>query len=289
MRPDSRTSLTGLAAALRSAQKRKERAPEGDWVIVREALRRHAHAQRCGSYVDDVVQDAVIAVLRRAPFVGKLDGQAGAYLRPIVYHAYLEIVDPSRRLDPMRHLDHGASDGLHPLDREGESDEDVDVLKHPQGPELVAAQLERLHAYIDEVVDDAMLSAVDHDSALRKARARVMARVDRIGNAEIAERLGVPDTKPDTVAQWTRRGRAWIEKALDRWQSDATEDERLVVVSLRGDLLSERADAGKSRPARRASTGGKAKPARKKKAARKKPSKKKKATKKPPTKRGGPR
>lgn len=252
---------TGLAEALRAVLgARDSRHLTREWAIVLAALKHQARMRGAGDLAGDVVQTAALRILRaRTPFEGREDGRAFKYLGTLVRRATLDRVDRTRRRDPLDHIASPAGDDERdPIDRVPAPDSDParSIVASTAWKQLV----DRLLGYVDETIEAADLTPAKRESAWLHANATVLAILGKQGAREIARTLDVPEASDAAIYKWTERGRAWIERALDRWRNQTMDDEMdaPVVAELSAQLLRRRKDAGRDRPQRRRK--GRAKP-----------------------------
>lgn len=242
----------GLAEALRAVLGvQYERGLSREWAIVRRALTHQARLQRVGQVTDDVVQVASYRILRsRNPFDGTEDRQAFKFLERVVHRVYLDMVDVTRRNDPMDYLMRpGGYDDRDPLDRVAAPD--VDVTRSADAPAALEEVIDRLRDYVDDAIEAKDLRPLLRVSAQLHASATILAVLGKLGAREIARALGEPDANNARIYKWTERGRATIIEALDLWAKAGDEDDKMLLAELREQFLKRRKDAGRARPQRR--------------------------------------
>jgi DNA-directed RNA polymerase specialized sigma24 family protein len=254
-------SHTGLAAALRAVfGARDSRRMAREWEIIVAALKQHARMRRTGDHAAEVVQLAVVKLLRaRWPFEGEADPAAFAYLGTIVRREYLGIVDRTRRRDPLDFaVSPGGNDEYDPIERLAAPE--LDATRGDDAPAALQEAIDRLRGHVDQVIEEAGLAALRREGEWLHANATILAVLAKAGARAIAEALGVPGVSDAAIYKWTERGRPWVERALDRWEGeilDGEDDgERAVTAELRAQVTKRRGDAGRARPARRKKESG---------------------------------
>lgn len=240
----------GLAGALKSFQtapdlNRQQAAVD----MVLAALRQHVRMRRCGQHADDVLQSAVVSIMRAAtPFRESADGQAFAYLGTVVYRALLDRVGKRARTDPLMHAVSSYDDSERSaLDTVAAPE--LDPARSPDAPLALEGAIDRLRGYLDEAIDEAALTAARRHKAWLQGNASICANIGGQGADAIAQSLGVQASE-SCVWKWTERGRSRVLEALDRWIQECPEDQ-ILVAELRGRFEKRRKDAGKARLRRR--------------------------------------
>lgn len=245
---------TGLAEALHAVLGAKDtRRLTREWEIVLRALTHQARMQGAGDLVRDVVQTAAVRIMRaRKPFEATEDGRAFKYLGTIVWRVYIDMVDRTRRRDPMDFIAlPGGDDDRDPIDRVAAPE--PDPARSADAPALWEDTIDRLRGYVDLVIEAEKASPTERVIAGLQASATILAVLGKQGAREIARVLDVPEKSDDAIYKWTERGRPRVERALDRWQREAEgeETDMRVIAELRALLLKRRRDAGRARPQRR--------------------------------------
>ncbi|KAF0168591.1 MAG: hypothetical protein FD160_3984, partial [Caulobacteraceae bacterium] len=223
-----------------------------EWEIVLAALKHQARMQGAGDLSRDVVQTAAMRILRaHQPFEGAEDGRAFKYLGTVVRRAYIDMVDRSRRRDPLDFIVlPGGDDEREPIDRVPAPDSDP--ARSADAPAAWAEVIDRLRGYLDEVIEEAALAPTRCESAWLQASATILAVLGKQGAREIAVALGAAEASDACIYKWSERGRPWVGRALERWaQEDDDETDRALIAELGTQLLKRRKDAGRARPHRR--------------------------------------
>lgn len=244
---------TGLADALRAVLGVKNARHLGhEWDIVYRALLRQARLQRIGQIADDVAQMASYRIMRAGKaFDGAVDAEAARFLWRIVRRAHLDMVDTTRRRDPMDRLwQPSGDDDRDTVDRFAAPD--FDPTTSADAEAAFEETIDRLRGHVDLVIEAENLPQARRVLARLQVEATVLAVLREQGAREIARALGV-EKSDDAIYKWTERGREWIARALDRWEreTDGDEIDAVVIAELRAQLLKRRKDAGRARPQRR--------------------------------------
>lgn len=190
---------------------------------------------------DDVVQETLLAIARTARTMQASDPRAAAkWVSTILRNKRIDMLRASRRPDGA-----GADEEL------GK----VPAPEPPGDPRTLQAHLDRVEsvvlAWIERELDDPMRRALRRV----QARAALFRLVHDLDIDEVMRRLAHPEPIDRTLLfKWIERGRAPVAAAMRAWARAASGDEVVeataaVVIEL---VEARRADAGKSRPARRA-------------------------------------